>query len=150
MDQLLNDFAMDLSLKLKVLGRLREDFEKEFDVDQSMKRKMAEIFRRERKELESLFAADQEQHALWPGLEIYQQRSERLRPLMSKLMDLEKENRLTVSTAEIAGDLLHMHANRLLRSAHREQELVLYDFLVQLYRSAMLRNTSSSGESTDR
>ena len=32
-----------------------------------------------------------------------------------------------------------MHANRLLRSAHRRQELVLYDFLARLYESRAIR-----------
>ena len=35
--------------------------------------------------------------------------------------------------------LLHMHVNRMLRSAQREHELVLYDFLVQLYASRRAR-----------
>jgi lantibiotic biosynthesis protein len=30
-----------------------------------------------------------------------------------------------------------MHANRLLRSAHRDQELVIYDLLTRLYESQL-------------
>ena len=42
---------------------------------------------------------------------------------------------LTLPLPELAVSYLHMHANRLLRSAHRAQELVLYDFLARLYQS---------------
>ncbi len=38
-----------------------------------------------------------------------------------------------------APSYLHMHANRLLRSAHGAQELVLYDFLCRLYESRAAR-----------
>jgi hypothetical protein len=34
---------------------------------------------------------------------------------------------------ELAASYAHMHVNRLLRSAHRAQELVLYEFLDRAY-----------------
>lgn len=39
----------------------------------------------------------------------------------------------------LAKSYLHMHANRLLRSAQRRQEAVLYDFLARHYESEMAR-----------
>ncbi len=42
--------------------------------------------------------------------------------------------------------VLHMHANRLLRSALREQELVLYDFLLRLYGSQVARVRSRDAQ----
>jgi hypothetical protein len=44
-----------------------------------------------------------------------------------------------VPCPEIARSYLHMHANRLLRSAQREQEAVLYDLLAQYYESEVAR-----------
>jgi hypothetical protein len=40
---------------------------------------------------------------------------------------------LSAPLPELAPSYLHMYANRLLRSAHRAQELVVYDFLCRLY-----------------
>jgi hypothetical protein len=40
---------------------------------------------------------------------------------------------------ELVPSLIHMHANRLLRSAQRAQELVLYDFLYRIYESELVR-----------
>jgi hypothetical protein len=40
---------------------------------------------------------------------------------------------------ELAASYLHMHANRLLRSAARAQELVLYDWLYRMYEAQAAR-----------
>lgn len=45
----------------------------------------------------------------------------------------------------LAGSYIHMHANRLLRSAARAQELVLYDFLCRLYESQAARRDRGQG-----
>ena len=39
----------------------------------------------------------------------------------------------------LTGSYLHMHANRMLRAAHRAQEAVLYHFLERLYESRVAR-----------
>jgi lantibiotic biosynthesis protein len=40
----------------------------------------------------------------------------------------------------VAMSVAHMHVNRMLRSAQRAQELVLYEFLDRIYCSAAARN----------
>jgi thiopeptide-type bacteriocin biosynthesis protein len=57
-----------------------------------------------------------------------------------RLSALASERRLTRPLADIAGSLLHMHANRLLRSDQRAHELVLYDFLTRIYESQIARS----------
>ena len=66
-------------------------------------------------------------------------RSQRVRPLAAALRDLHAERRLTVSLEEILSSLLHMHANRMLRSAARAQEAVLYTLLACHYDSQLAR-----------
>jgi hypothetical protein len=46
---------------------------------------------------------------------------------------------LTVPIEEIAASLLHMHANRALRSANRAHEMILYRFLEKAYASQLAR-----------
>jgi hypothetical protein len=53
----------------------------------------------------------------------------------SELRALNDRGRLWTPLEDVASSLLHMHANRLLRSSHRAQELVLYDFLLRLYQT---------------
>jgi len=49
---------------------------------------------------------------------------------------------------ELAASFLHMHANRLLRSAPRAQELALYDLLARLYRSRRARRSGKNAGKT--
>jgi hypothetical protein len=58
---------------------------------------------------------------------------------MAALRDWAAGDHLSPSLMEVAASYLHMHANRLLRSAHRAQEMVLYDFLARLYESRAAR-----------
>jgi hypothetical protein len=66
------------------------------------------------------------------------------------LSALQRHARLgldTVDIADLAAPLLHMHANRLLRSAQRMHETVLYDFLFRYdHRTQSLhRNRTACG-----
>jgi thiopeptide-type bacteriocin biosynthesis protein len=139
MDLLLDDFAMDSITKLSLLKQLKEGLSKEFLLDKSVNRKFAEKFRKERKSLESLLYEDKENQPLSPGLQLLKHRSENQKSVISRLKDLEKAKGLSISMPDLVCNFLHMHANRLLHSVQREQELVLYDFLIQLYQSNAFR-----------
>jgi thiopeptide-type bacteriocin biosynthesis protein len=82
------------------------------------------------------------------GLEVLRQRSEWLAPVMSELKACTLHGRVSLPLNELASSYLHMHANRLLRSAHRAQELVLYDFLARLYESQGARIGVKKGDSS--
>jgi hypothetical protein len=58
---------------------------------------------------------------------------------MAALRDRDAAGPLSPPLTEVAVSYLHMHANRVLRSAHRAQELVLYDFLTRYYESQAAR-----------
>jgi hypothetical protein len=66
-------------------------------------------------------------------------RSKGLAPVMTELQTGAAAGRLSVPLLELAPSYLRMHANRLLRSAQRPQELVLYDFLRRYYESRAAR-----------
>ena len=119
----------------------REAFAREFKVDKSLSAQLSAKFRKERQSLESLLApAHQHEHPLAPGLAVLHQRSERLAAVVAELQACERTGRLTVSIADLLPSYIHMHANRLLRSAQREQELVIYDLLTRLYESRIARD----------
>jgi thiopeptide-type bacteriocin biosynthesis protein len=71
------------------------------------------------------------------------QRTQRLAPVLAALKSSEQAERLTLPLSELAPSYLHMQVNRLLRSAQRAQELVLYDFLDRLYTSQLARAQQS-------
>src|SRR6185436_17296037 len=133
-DRLLTDLSFDAAGKLEFLQRGRKNFLTEFRADENLNEQLSERYRQERKQLEALLdpqrAAESE---LAPGLEILQRRSQRIAPIAVALRAAEREGRLTQPWADLTWSYAHMHVNRLLRSAQRAQEMVLYDLLTRLY-----------------
>jgi class I lanthipeptide synthase len=140
MHLLLLDLGLELAARTELVGTMRAGFAAEHRVDTGFEKQLGAKFRAERPALEALLATPVgTEHPLDPGFEILARRSEALRPVIRELAAREKAGRLTLPLAEIAPSLLHMHANRLLRSDQRTQELVLYDFLLRLYESEAAR-----------
>ncbi|WIG99489.1 lantibiotic dehydratase [Myxococcus sp. SDU36] len=140
MDTLLDGLGLSLPAKLEVVTRCRRGFGAEFHVDARFEDQLSQRFRQERRELEQLLALTPSDAGAWKaGLDILAQRSQRLRPIAEQLHAAEREGRLTLSVAGLAQSFLHMHANRMLASDHRAQELILHDFLARLYRSRLAR-----------
>jgi thiopeptide-type bacteriocin biosynthesis protein len=139
-DQLLGDLGCDLAARQAIIHRVRDGFRREFQGNGLLTRQLGEKFRQERKHLEMLLdpACDAES-ALQPGLACLHQRSAQLAPVVEALRAVEQAGRLALPLAVLAPSYIHMHANRLLRSAQRAQELVLYDFLDRLYESRLAR-----------
>jgi thiopeptide-type bacteriocin biosynthesis protein len=140
-DRLLTDFGFDLDIKRRVMKQVRESFGKEFRVDRTLLGQLSEKYRKERKSLENLFNRDHdEESSLSPGLAVFRRRSELFAPVVAKLKSHERSRRLSAPLVELASSYVHMHANRLLRSAQRQQELVLYDLLSRFYESQAARS----------
>jgi hypothetical protein len=53
----------------------------------------------------------------------------------AELQELAHRGHLSVPLTDLAMSYAHMHVNRLLRSAQRAQELVLYELLDRAYSS---------------
>ena len=144
-DALLSDCGFDLASKGALFQQMPNGFAEMARVNPNLKGELGEKFRRERKSLEEILdpACDRKSR-LSPGFDILRQRSERMVPIVADLKASVKTGRLLVSLEDFVMSCVHMHANRLLRSAHREQELVIYDFLSRLYRSRAERERSRS------
>src|SRR5262249_57641668 len=137
---LLDDLGLDGSGKLEVARQMRESYGREFRVDGSFERQLGSKYRKERRDLERMLdSATDEQSALAPGLAILKERSSRMIPIANALKELEKSGRLTASIPILASSFLHMHANRMLRSATRRHRLILYYFLTHTYQSHVAR-----------
>jgi thiopeptide-type bacteriocin biosynthesis protein len=143
MDLLMADLDFDLNTRLAVVHKARDTFASEFHIDVPFKHLLAAKFRSERRSLEALFEHNIDENAqIRHGTEILRQRSARLTGVLNELKLNAKNGRLSLPLTELAPSYLHMHANRLLRSAQRAQELVLYDFLCRLYNSRAARMSS--------
>jgi thiopeptide-type bacteriocin biosynthesis protein len=151
--QLLDDLGINELDQRALWKRLRREFGREFGAGGGLDRQLGRRFRAERTSLESLLEhhpSSESQFA--PGFEVLRRRSEQLVPLVATLRDLRDARGLSMPLIELAPSYVHMHLNRLLRSTHRAQELVLYDFLARLYESkvARTRGTSAGAGGTPR
>ena len=68
-------------------------------------------------------------------------------PTLRELRARESAGSLTQPVEQLADSYVHMHVNRMLRTAARAQELVLYDLLHRLYesRAARQRHAGAGG-----
>lgn len=134
MDLLFDDLGLTLEEKRSVARQAREGFGREFGIDGNFRGRVSERYRAERVRLEALLDPGQTPSApLAAGLEALRRRSLKLAPVTAELRQLGQAGRLSSSLADIAMSYTHMHVNRLLRSAQRAQELMLYELLDRVY-----------------
>jgi lantibiotic biosynthesis protein len=135
-DQLLADLGFAGRDKLALLKTMQESSAREVKADAGFVHQLAERLRQERRALEILLEPEagpwDPADPLAPGLAALAERSRRLVPIAAELQARERAGRLTVPLADLALSLVHMFANRLLRSEGRAHEVVLYDFLYRL------------------
>jgi thiopeptide-type bacteriocin biosynthesis protein len=140
MDRLLRDLGLDLAARQQVVSVVRAGLGRILGVDAELERALGAKYRQERAAIEDLVApALPDEHPLAGLDEIFGQRSARVAPVAAALRRAEAEGRLSVPVATLAGELVHMHANRMLRGVALRQELVLYDLLTRLYQARRAR-----------
>lgn len=144
-DRMLADMKFDLPTKRGIVRTLRESFEREFRVDASFRRNLAERFRPRRTLLSELLdGAAAGAQRLSPYLAILDRRSRDLAAPLAELGKRAVAGELTVSLEQLAISFIHMYINRLVRSAQRAHELVIYFSLERLYDSRLARSPSAA------
>lgn len=139
-DRILHDLGLDPAGKVAVLGRLRESYLREFGGGKELRVQLDQKFRAERKSLEILLdPAQAEDNPLAPGLAVFKKRSAESAPALAELRRLEAAGRLSAPISDLALSFVHMHVNRMIRSAARAHELVIYDLLGRLHESHAAR-----------
>jgi thiopeptide-type bacteriocin biosynthesis protein len=149
-DQLLDDLGFDLATRLSVMRRVRDGFAREHRVETSigLQRGLGDKYRKERVPLATLLDRAQDADSdLAPGLDRIAARSAANAPIVAELRAAEQRGQLTAPLVELVPSYIHMHVNRMVRSAQRAHELVLYDLLVRLYESQVARAKGPRGGS---
>jgi thiopeptide-type bacteriocin biosynthesis protein len=131
-DALLADFGHDPAARLKLAEASRDHFAKQYQYEK-LREPLADRFRRDRHTFQRLLDDPASVAALT-------KRSEAIAGAVAELITRERRGRLQLPLQTILPSLVHMFVNRLSRSAGPEHELVLYDYLVQLYRSQLARS----------
>ncbi|HEY2029472.1 MAG TPA: lantibiotic dehydratase [Myxococcales bacterium] len=130
MKDLLDDLNLTGEAQARLTRSLRAGFGREFGDRGQLERQLGGRYREMRKEIRDLLEPKaQPPDWIEPGIAILRDRSRKLGATCTELRKAELEGRLTATVETLAESYLHMSANRLLLSAARAQELVLYDFL---------------------
>lgn len=138
MDRLLADFGYDPEGRRRIAERARTGFASRYRPE-PLRPAMADRLRREKATLERLLGGAEPLEPLREGLAALEHRSRNQATLVAELGERARRGLLNQPLADIVPSLLHMFVNRLARSHGPEHELVLYDFLVQLYGSELAR-----------
>jgi thiopeptide-type bacteriocin biosynthesis protein len=143
MHRTLLDLGLTLDQRRSIARAARDRFAAEFHSDSGIQRQLCDKYRTQRaKVTELLQGSPQADESIARGIDILNARSNQWAPAIAELRECAQTGRLTLPLSELAPSFLHMHANRMLRSAHRAQELVLYDFLMRHYDSLAARAQS--------
>ncbi|HEY1377157.1 MAG TPA: thiopeptide-type bacteriocin biosynthesis protein, partial [Gemmataceae bacterium] len=135
MDRLLGDLRLDLPARRAVLRRARDAMRAEFGTGGGEAGRLGARYRAESAAIAELLDPDGKAGPEWSEARaVLELRSRATSSVVARL-------RPTVPVADLAPSLLHMHANRLLRSAHLAQEAVLYDFLSRYYDGQLARRS---------
>ena len=135
-DRLLSDLGLSLADKQRLARQVVDHYRDEFGTTAEFAERVGRRFRTERAGLEAILRGPNPE----PGVEAaLARRSGRVAPAMSGLRRLDEAGELAVRLPALGRSLAHMHVGRMLRSANRHHEFVLFSFLDRLYRSQAAR-----------
>ena len=139
-DRLLASLGMPIEERLACVELQRDRFFKEFALEASDRQRLGARYREHRPALMALL----ERPVTWPQpfrakAGLFEWTGKRSSECGERLQALYRARRVSIPLRELAGSLIHLHVNRMLRSGQREHETVLYHFLAQSYRSALAR-----------
>lgn len=139
-DHLLSDFGLDDQAKRETVQRWRNNFQSEFKVSTPGKKQLSDKFRAERRQMEAQLDDAPDFDGKWQfARQALARRSAQVGAPIHKLRGLAAEGELGEDLVDLAASFSHMHINRLVRSSQRAHELVLYDFLYQIYDGRIAR-----------
>ena len=145
-DALLFDSGFDEGEQRVFLRELRESSDERFRIDSEDRQKLGSQFRREREWIENL--EEGKGSGAWDiASKTLQNRSRVIRSAFERLRSLATSGELGVSLPALVRSYLHMHINRMMRTAALEHELAIYDLLHRLHegRFGKMRSVRETG-----
>jgi thiopeptide-type bacteriocin biosynthesis protein len=120
--------------RLETLSSWRSSLFEEHGAGQALERSLSKKARNLKGELSRLLSRPKGEGLLERGFEVLEARAAQLHSRARALREAPVDT-LTASRPQIAGALMHMTCNRLLRANQRANELVLYDLLLRHFES---------------
>lgn len=139
-DRLLSGLGFDTAARRQLVNGMGKSQEKRFSINDRYRKLLSEKFRKERLGIEELLEGSAALHPFPPEVSASLAAYERkVKIIREKLDQALHAGQLTVPIAELASSYVHMHLNRMFRSAANAQEVVLYDFLARTYDSRLAK-----------
>ncbi|MFN0248020.1 MAG: lantibiotic dehydratase [Kofleriaceae bacterium] len=140
-DRLMDDLGLSLPEKLAIMTSARDGFGAEVGMDTNLQKQLGEKYRKHKAEITSLLETpdDDPDHMFGPAFQMFADRSRAQAPHAARLRELQAAGLLRAPVIELAHSFIHMHVNRMIRSAARLHELVLYDLLRRHYDGLIAR-----------
>jgi len=139
-DRLFDDFGFSVDERRAVARRARSAYGAEFGAARAFRRSTSAHYRAHRAAIEALLDPDAVHTGAAAVLTAAMDaRSEGVVPAAEEALRLDHLGHLAVTVPELLMSLIHMHVNRMLRSAQRAQELALYELLEHRYSSQIAR-----------
>ncbi|MFK8007578.1 MAG: thiopeptide-type bacteriocin biosynthesis protein [Saprospiraceae bacterium] len=137
LDNYLAEFSFSLNEKKEFVSKLKDNFSKEFNIQNKFQRKsLNDHYRFHKKEIQLLF--DQKHPHQNSINKILNHRSLKWNNTIKKIKNSYKEKSGNKINNLIAS-LIHMNINRLFRSEQRYQEFIIYNLLDKHYKSQIGR-----------
>jgi thiopeptide-type bacteriocin biosynthesis protein len=135
LDGWFDDFGLDPARRLAFVTRLRDQFAAEHHATTEFHRQLGRLFRERAEVIEATLAPPSASTPLdlVPGIATLAERSRAVAPVVTALRERAARGELTSTLDALLSDVAHMHVNRMLSSAQRQQEFVLYDLLRRHY-----------------
>ncbi len=147
MDHLLSDFGITLKEKIKLLDFSRKGFGKEFNKTGALNKQVNELYSNNMSTIESFLSEEKHLEAYAPIWAILEERSIKNKPIVKKLLELNKEKKLATGLSDVVLSYLHMVCNRIFLAKQRIHEMVVYDMLFKYY-NKQLHTQKKSNEKT--
>ncbi len=139
-DLLFDDLGLTSQQKRATARGARLSYEHEFRTEGTFQRAISDRYRLHRPSLEAMLAPDGDQQPeLVDSVHVLRRRSAAVAAVTREMRAAAGAGALSADLPALALSFAHMHVNRLLRSAQRAQELVLYEMLDRVYGSRAAR-----------
>ena len=135
-DDTLSAFGYTAEDKKELLEKMSAGFKTEFGFTNStFNKQLNDKFRMQRKNVESVF--ESETVSADPYTDLLERRRKEMETLAMQVLPLVKQEQ--IEKDDYVRSMIHMTMNRLFRSKNRIYEMVIYDFLLRYYQSALAK-----------
>jgi len=135
-EELLNALRIPVSQRVVLFNNARDQFLVRYpNGGARLRASLSDKYRDCRRALERVVSGEADAPSLAPAITSARARSDALCDWARHLREAERAQQLDRPVGQLLFSYIHMLLNRMLRSSHQQQELVLYEFLGRLYRS---------------